>query len=115
MEFDISGLERGLLLFENRADLAIRTYLDTAAIKMVDFARKNAPWTDRSGSARARLNTHVEPMTKGYRIAIAHGVEYGIFLELAHEKRYAIIPDTINYGTNTVIPGFNRLLERIKA
>ena len=114
MKFDSSDMRSILELMNNRSEQAIRTYLDTSAIQMEDYARKNAPWTDRSGSARLRLNAHTEKRANGFRIVIAHGVSYGIFLELAHEKRFAIIPSTINYGTTKVIPGFNKLLERLR-
>ena len=53
-------------------------------------------------------------MDNGYRITLAHGVDYGIWLELAHEKKYAIIPETIRVvGDGEILPGFERLIERL--
>lgn len=112
--FDMGDLERGLNLLENRADAAIRMYAETGGQKLVDSAKENRKWTDRTGRARESLNSTVSAIASGYRIYLAHGVDYGIWLELAHGKRFAIIPQTIEYvGTFEIMPGFERLLERL--
>lgn len=112
--FDMSGLERGVSLLENKADSAIRMYAETGGQKLVDSAKENRRWTDRTGQARDRLNSTVVTMAAGYRIYLAHGVDYGIWLELAHGKRFAIIPQTIEYvGTFEIMPSFEKLLERL--
>lgn len=97
-----------------RADAAVRVFAEQGATKLRSYAQKNAPWTDRSGAARQRLNAYVSATASGYRITLAHGVEYGIWLELANEKRYSIIPQTINYvGSLEIMPAFQRFLERL--
>lgn len=97
-----------------RADAAVRVFAEQGATKMQSAAQSNAKWTDRSGNARLRLNAYVSAMADGYRITLAHGVEYGIWLELAHEKRFAIIPQTIDYvGAFEIMPAFERFLERL--
>lgn len=111
---DSSALEKGLERLSSKADDAIRMYAETGGQKMVDAAKENRKWTDRTGQARARLNSSVATISSGYRIYLAHGVDYGIWLELAHGKRFAIIPQTIEYvGTFEIMPGFNKLLERL--
>ena len=80
-----------------------------------DSAQENRRWTDRTGQARQRLNGYVGKIAEGYRITLAHGVDYGLWLELANEKKYSIIPQTIEYvGTFEILPGFERLLERLQ-
>lgn len=114
MRMDTSKLEQGLEKMSERADSAVRVFAEQGAIKMRSSAQRNAKWTDRTGSARQRLNAYVSAMENGYRITLAHGVDYGIWLELAHEKRFSIIPQTINYvGTFDIMPAFERFLERI--
>lgn len=114
MRVDTSKLEQGLERISERADSAVRVFAEQGAIKMRSSAQRNAKWTDRTGSARQRLNAYVSAMENGYRITLAHGVDYGIWLELAHEKRFSIIPQTINYvGTFDIMPAFERFLERI--
>ena len=112
--FDMGDLEKGLNLLDNKADAAIRMYAETGGQKLVDSAKENRKWTDRTGRARESLNSTVSVTSSGYRIYLAHGVDYGIWLELAHGKRFAIIPQTIEYvGTFEIMPGFEKLLERL--
>lgn len=114
IRFDISGMVKGLTSGQDRAVAAIRMYAETGAQKLQTEAKNNARWTDRTGRARQGLNSYVSAVANGYRIALAHGVNYGIWLELAHEKRFSIIPQTIEYvGTFEIMPGFQNLLNRL--
>ena len=114
-KFDTSFLENGLLNFENKSQAAIRMYAEQSALELQNYAKKNARWTDRTGHARQRLTADVLIVSNGYKLRLAHGVEYGKWLELAHEKRFAIIPETIDYvGSYKIIPGFEKLLKRLK-
>lgn len=112
--FNPDAIINGLSGSENRAKTAIRAYAETSALKLQNSARQNARWTDRTGQARQRLTGTVLPSSNGYKLKLAHGVDYGKWLELAHEKRFAIIPETINnVGSSEIMPGFQRLLERL--
>lgn len=66
------------------------------------WLKNNAPWTDRTGNARQTLNAPVEPQVYQagldmVEIILAHGVEYGIFLELSNAGRYAIIAPALDH------------------
>lgn len=112
--FDMSGLVKGLVEVPDWAEAAIQMYAEQGALKLQNFARENRKWTDRTGHARQRLTGYVGKIPQGYRITLAHGVDYGLWLELAHEKRFAIIPPSIEYvGTFEIMPGFQNLLERL--
>lgn len=111
---DISGMLRGMSEFESRSEAAMHMYAEQGALKLQNFARENRRWTDRTGQARQRLHAFVGKIPEGYRITLAHGVDYGLWLELAHEKRFSIIPQSIEYvGTFEIMPGFERLVERL--
>ncbi len=56
--------------------------------------KSNAPWTDRTGNARNGLHAGVEVGQDKYTFYLSHGVEYGVFLELAHGGNYAIVRPT---------------------
>ena len=112
--FDMGGLEKGLSKLENKADAAIRMYAETGSKKLEEYAKENRKWTDRTGHARQRLTGSVATISQGYRIYLAHGVDYGIWLELAHEKKFSIIPETLEQvGTLQIMPGFKKLFERL--
>ena len=113
-KLDISGMVAGLSAAESATDKAVRVYAEQGALKLQNFARENRKWTDRTGQARQRLHSFVGKIPEGYRITLAHGVDYGLWLELAHEKRFAIIPQSLEYvGTFEIIPGFECLMERL--
>lgn len=114
--FDISDMVSGLSRMDNAADKAIRVYAEQGALKLQNFAKENRKWTDRTGQARQRLHGFVGAIPEGYRITLAHGVDYGLWLELAHERRFSIIPQSIEYvGTFEILPGFEHLIERLNA
>lgn len=111
---DIGELTTGLNKVKDKTDLAVRMLAEQGGQKLQDFARENRKWTDRTGQARQRLTGGIDTIPNGYRIYLAHGVDYGIWLELAHEKRFSIIPQAIEYvGAFEIMPGFERLMERL--
>jgi hypothetical protein len=112
MRIDSKGLEKGLESLSNKSDIKIKNYLSTTERKLDNYAKKNAPWKNRSGRARLGLHSYTEKTPFGYRLIIAHGVDYGIWLELAHEKKYAILNETIQQNTNDIMKGFTKLIER---
>lgn len=114
MKFDSGSLEQGLAMFEDKAEAAIRMYAETSAKKLETEAKENRKWTDRTGDARTRLRGSTGKIAKGYELRLAHGVPYGIWLELANEKNYAIIEPTIRFvGTFEIMPGLQHLLSRL--
>jgi hypothetical protein len=63
---------------------------------MENYAKAHAPWSDRTGDARERLHATVEETGPIGTIVLAHGVDYGLWLEIANGGRYSIIPQTID-------------------
>lgn len=65
------------------------------AEELENYARQNAPWEDQTGNARALLNA-TAGVDMGYvTLTLAHGVDYGIWLETIQDGTYAIIMPTI--------------------
>ena len=63
--------------------------------------KARAPWMDRTGNARNGLHSGVE-IRKGneYVLFLSHGVDYGVFLELAHGGNYAVVRPTADSCKN---------------
>jgi hypothetical protein len=60
------------------------------------YAKANAPWTDRTGNARQSLYAFTQRLGQDVvALYLAHGVDYGIYLEVANEGRYAVVWPTI--------------------
>lgn len=114
IRFDAAKLFGNLASAETKTQTAIRMYATEGAKKMQNYAKQNRPWTDRTGQARQRLIGWVETFSTKTRIHIGHGVNYGIYLELSHEKKYAILQPTVNAVSPEILQGFKRLIGHFK-
>ena len=112
--FDATKLLSALEGAESKTQVAIKMYATEGAKKMQNYAKQHRPWTDRTGQARQRLIGWVETFATKTRIHIGHGVDYGIYLELAHEKRYAILQPTVNAIAPEILEGYKRLIGHFK-
>lgn len=60
------------------------------------YAKQNAPWTDRTGNARATLHGWVNELSQDtVELYLSHGVEYGVALETKYAGRFQIVWPTI--------------------
>lgn len=114
IKVDASKLLANLENAETKSQVAIRMFAQEGAKKFENYAKKNRPWTDRTGHARQRLIGWVEVLTNKVKIYIGHGVDYGVYLELCHEKRYAILQPTVNALSNEVLVGYKELMRYMK-
>lgn len=116
MEFklDCTEIEKNLNILPNRFNAALSMYGVTAAQKLQSTAQHNRPWTDRTSRARLGLTGSSELTSDELRIVLSHTVDYGIWLELAHEKKYAIVEPTIRLNSIEVVSGLNNFLDKIK-
>jgi uncharacterized membrane protein YccC len=114
LRFDASQIESFLTTANDRFNAALDMYSETACKKLQSDARANAKWKDRTGDARKRLTGYRERRHNGIRLVLAHGVDYGLWLELAHEQRYAILQQTVNKLGPEILRGLDRLMERMK-
>lgn len=108
------NLSPNLEKLHKRCDAAVLMYAITKAQQLEYYMKINRKWTDRTGAAKARLKgTASIPKEHQVRITLAHGVNYGIWLELAHEMNYAIIRPTILMQSAGVMRGFDTLMAQI--
>ena len=112
-KLNLTQLYEGITKIQKKKDQVLKMYCDTKAKELQGHMKQYAPWTDRTGEARRRLSGTASKQSSIYRITLAHGVDYGIMLEQAHEKRYAIIEPTIRLEGPKVMKGFDKLLEKM--
>jgi hypothetical protein len=73
--------------------------------------QQNARWEDRTGDARRLLNTDLEIVVgEMYAITLDHGVEYGKYLELKHQGRFAIIQPALDHWGPIVFDAVRRFM-----
>lgn len=111
--FDPKDLMNGVLMVDKKALAAIRMFAETNAKVMESDAKEQARWTDRTGNARGGITGYVTKTVMGYRINLAYTVDYGIWLEWAHEKKYAIIEPIVRLTSPYIMEDFKGLLDMI--
>lgn len=67
------------------------------------YAKQNAPWQDRTGDARAGLDVDVSESGGAIYIQLYHQVDYGLWLEVIQNGRFAIIMPTLEQFSGTMI------------
>lgn len=76
------------------------------------YARTNAPWSDRTGAARAGLTTDVYEEFGEIILELSHSVDYGIWLETIQNGAYAIIMPTLEVlGPRIILQAGGRVLD----
>ena len=115
LDYDSSSLKKNLDKMSVKLGAVILMYSATKASEIQAKMKINRPWTDRTGMAKALLNAKVsQPNDNTIRITLSHGVNYGIWLELAHEKNYAIIAPTIREEGPRIVEDLNNLMSKLK-
>lgn len=110
IKVDTENLKNGMGEFKERMLVALGIYSETAAKKFEGYAREHRQWTDRTARARQGLTGYTEKTKEGFKINIAHTVDYGLWLELAHEKKYAILEPTVRLVGPEIVSGLKTLL-----
>lgn len=115
MDFANSTLNKNLDKMSTKLNAALLMYSTTKAKQLEAKMKMNRPWTDRTGMAKALLNTSISQRSLGtVRITLSHGVEYGIWLELANEKNYAVIEPTIKEESPKIINDLKGLMDLMR-
>lgn len=112
--FDAKKVVSGLVKTESKAMLTIKMYAQTAAKRMEGDAKSQARWTDRTGHARQRLIGYVTDESTGIRVNLAHGVDYGLWLEVANEKRFAIVEPIVRLSAPFILESYTNLLNKMR-
>lgn len=94
-----SVLARTSKIFERRRASLYALSLEYAGRALNEFRRKQARnvfWVNRTGTARDLVfsDAYLQGTEVGW--FIAHGVEYGVYLELANDGKYQALRPIIN-------------------
>lgn len=66
------------------------------ALDLQTEAVEGAPWNDITGNARNSIRGSAGWQGLTFLIVLSGNMDYSVWLELAHEKRYAILKPTID-------------------
>lgn len=97
------------LLWLNTVDPAPRVVstLEALAQEIQAAAQSDAPWSDRTGEARAGLEASVNREGDVVSIDLYHTVDYGQWLETIQSGRFAIIMPTLEAYADRVMEAVN--------
>ena len=114
LEYNSSSLKRNLDKMSVKMGALVLMYASTKASRLQAEMQKNRPWRDRTGMAKATLRATVsQPKENLIRITLAHGVSYGVWLELAKQKKFAIIGPTIKNESPKIITDLQGIMNKI--
>ena len=111
LEVNMNQFASELSGLQSRTEAAVQTLCDTVARKMESWAKDNARWQNRTGNARQGLTgSAVWQDTTTIWIVVSHSVDYGIWLELAKQRKYAILEEAVEQNKDELMNGLQRLL-----
>lgn len=84
-------------------DDVARQVFEQARGEVEEYARSNAPWEDRTGAARAGLTAEVSSSAGDVVMTLGHTVEYGLWLEVIQNGKFATIMPTLEVKAPQVI------------
>lgn len=114
IDYNSSSLGKNIDKMGTKLGALILMYAATKASELQFKMKVNRPWTDRTNMAKALLNAKVsQPNKDTIRITLAHGVSYGLWLELAHGKNYAIIEPTIREEGPRIVEDLGDLMSKL--
>jgi hypothetical protein len=92
-----------------KAKGALRETAQACADKSEQWAKQNHPWRNRTYGAEEELTGYVQDTGGKIGFGVAQGVEYGKYLETAHDGKYAVCEKAINQ----FVPSFNAQIEKV--
>ena len=97
--------------YNERVREALRIVSHSASKEMEAYAKANAKWVDRTGNARQKLTGDAYwKNTKALETVIMHQMDYGVWLELAMGKKYAILEEALNSKAPELIKQYKRIV-----
>lgn len=114
IDYDDKELRRNIHNLDDDIRRAIAAVTDRRAAITTSWLKTNAHWTDRTGAARSGL--YAVPVSgRNYtEIFMAYSVSYGIWLEIAHDRKYSIITPAMRIMGQALIEDMQGLLDHLE-
>lgn len=113
ISWDTKTVLNKLNSMQQKTRASLQIIADSAAKSMEKYAKANARWTDRTGNARQRLKGSTRWDETALIAAISHNVDYGMWLELCNEKKYAILEEALNSQAQNLLDAYQRFLSKL--
>ncbi|NFD94661.1 hypothetical protein [Clostridium sporogenes] len=114
-KLEMQGLDEAmkkLKEFTPKLKAALALDAQNIAMNMEKWAKENVIWTDRTAHARLFLTSTVKwTNTNTLMVALSHQVDYGVYLELCNEGKYAILERAIQEFTPQFMEGWKKIVQ----
>ena len=91
----------------------IELFGETSGKKLEAKAKVSAPWKDRTGAARNSIQGGFQWNGENGLIYISGNVDYFKYLELYHEKKWAILWPTITADQADILKAYEGMLNKV--
>jgi hypothetical protein len=113
LKYDDKQLRRNVKNLNKNVRRNLSAVVDRrAAITQADL-KVGAKWTDRTGAARSGLVAIPIHGRTYEEIFMAYSVTYGIWLEIAHDRKYAIITPMMRIAGEALLADCRYLLDHM--
>lgn len=109
-QYDDGDLRRNVRKLPSDVDRKVADVVDYNGAYAETYIKTKAPWTDRTSAARSGLTAISSGSGGSYEILMAYSVTYGIWLEIANDRRYAIITPAMRIVGQKLMSDLNGLL-----
>lgn len=113
LTLDTSQIKTNLAQLPTKVDKMVAGVVERYIGVSEGYMKSNAPWHDRTGNARQSLHAVAVHAPGTHSLILAHGMPYGIWLEVRWAGRYAIIMKSVYTNGEAMMALLDRGLARI--
>lgn len=114
VDYDDKELRKNIKNFDKDFRHHVSAIVDRHAAITTGWLKTNARWTDRTGAARSGIAAIANSDKKYEEIFMAYSVNYGIWLEVAHDRKYAIITPAMRIMGEELMVSLRYLIDRMR-
>lgn len=116
--FNVPAVQSRLRLYDARSRSAMRAGMAAGATRVEGWERANHRWQNETGNAERGLTCLVADGLRGggpgYRLLNTHGVDYGIWLEVRFQGRFAILREAIDRHWPGILTDCGRRVKAVR-
>lgn len=113
VSYDDKRLRRNARNFNRNVRRNLSAITDRRAAITTTDLKMQAPWTDRTGAARSGLVAIPIHGRTYEEIYMAYSVTYGIWLEVANDRKYAIITPMMRIAGEALLADMRYMLSQM--
>lgn len=93
----VQAFDAGYRAYVQTVRATVYALLQSYVPRMESWMKANAVWDDQTGNARQSLWADVKQLTNQTILWFGHGMEYGIWLEIANSGRYSVLSPALDH------------------